>query len=99
MACHEQLVHCFHCNNNKSRQLKQGKFEFSFIKKVDFAILPISLAIYVPAGLLIQVLSDPVEFFRRAERIKGELFHVSFDESILGIYGEDVVHQSLVSRS
>ena len=49
--------------------------------------------------LLVQVLADPVQLLRGAQRVERQLVHVGLDEAILWVVREDVVDQSLVARS
>lgn len=61
-------------------------------------MLLVSFPVDVLGGLLVQILADPVEFFGRADRVECKLLHVGFDQSLLGINGENIVDQTLVTR-
>jgi hypothetical protein len=53
----------------------------------------------VARGPLVQILSDPVQLFRRTESVEREFLHIILDEAILGVNREDIVNESFVPWS
>ena len=70
----------------------------NIIRENSMCNLLISLAINIPVHPGGKILSNPVQFFGRLHRKESEFVHIAFDQAIVRVGGENVVHQLLVAR-
>lgn len=91
MASHQQNVHGFHGDFNKP---ERSQVVISLTRSQ--AVFPIYSLVSLPVDVLrrplVEVLANPVQFFRGAQRVERQFLHITLDQTIFGIHREDVVH-------
>jgi len=62
----------------------------------QLVFLPVPPSVNVSAQFIVKIFSHPVKFFWRGKDIECQFLHVGLDEAILGVRGEDAIHEALV---